>query len=89
MLTVLEQLANSGIGLAIDDFGAGPTSIGYLSSLPFRHLKLERSLAAQLRSEMGRAVVSKILELSEGLSMSATVEGIKTEEPAQTARAWR
>ncbi|MFT5446975.1 MAG: EAL domain-containing protein (putative c-di-GMP-specific phosphodiesterase class I) [Gammaproteobacteria bacterium] len=86
MMSVLEQLADLGVCLAIDDFGAGATSLGYLSTLPFRHLKLDRSLVEQLHTEKGKAVVAKILELSHCLGMTTTVEGLETETQFEIAR---
>ncbi|MEO1245673.1 MAG: EAL domain-containing response regulator [Pseudomonadota bacterium] len=84
-LARLERLADFGIELAIDDFGAGATSLSYLADLPFTTLKLDRSLTQQLTDDKGVTVVRKILEMARGLGMKTTVEGIETEEQAHLA----
>ena len=83
---MLTRLADIGVSLAIDDFGAGATSLSYLADLPFSSLKLDRSLTKQLGTEKGQAVVQKILEMARSLEMSATIEGIETAQQAELAR---
>jgi len=41
--SVIEQLRTLGLGVSIDDFGAGVTSLAYLGSLAVSELKLDRS----------------------------------------------
>lgn len=86
MLARLDRLAAAGVGLAIDDFGAGATTLSYLTDLPFSTLKLDRSLTQQLDDERGQAVVKKVLEIASCLGMTTTVEGIETEQQADAAR---
>ncbi|MEA2637954.1 MAG: hypothetical protein QOE18_1011, partial [Chloroflexota bacterium] len=45
---VIEQLRNLGLGVSIDDFGAGVTSLAYLGSLAVSELKLDRSFLTRL-----------------------------------------
>ena len=82
----LNRLSNMGVELAIDDFGAGATTLAYLADLPFTTLKLDRSLTQQLGSARGDMVVEKVLEMARGLDMKTTVEGIETEQQAVRAR---
>lgn len=86
MLSRLTRLTDIGISLAIDDFGAGATTLSYLADLPFKTLKLDHSLTQQLTNPKGSAVVQKILEMARCLGMKATIEGIETEEQAKLAR---
>ncbi len=85
-LTRLGRLADLGVGLAIDDFGAGATSLSYIADLPFTTLKLDRSLTQQLEDDKGATVVSKIVEMARDLDMQTIIEGIETEQQAQIAR---
>ncbi len=87
MLERLNRLNAMGISLAIDDFGAGATTLSYLTDLPFTTLKLDRSLTQLLGEKRGHAVVEKVLEMASSLGMKTTVEGIETEEQAIAAQA--
>ena len=82
----LGKLVDLGVGLAIDDFGAGATSLSYIADLPFTTLKLDRSLTRQLEDDKGATVVSKIIEMARELDMQTTIEGIETERQARVAR---
>ncbi len=86
MLARLTKLADIGMNLAIDDFGAGATTLSYLAGLPFAILKLDRSLTQQLTDDKGFRVVQKVLEMAHCLGMKTTVEGIETAEQAGLAR---
>ncbi len=82
----LNRLSEIGVELAIDDFGAGATTLSYLTDLPFTVLKLDRSLTQQLGTEKGNTIVAKVLEMASDLGMKTTVEGIETEEQAAAAQ---
>lgn len=77
-LDVLNALAKLGVGLAIDDFGAGATSMAYLAQLPFSTVKIDRSLVLQLDTARGRKVMQKLIELCTDLEMHTTVEGVES-----------
>lgn len=86
MLARLNRMADMGLTLAIDDFGAGATTLSYLAELPFSTLKLDRSLTRQLAHYKGKSVVQKVLEMARCLGMTTTVEGIETEQEALLAK---
>jgi diguanylate cyclase len=76
---VLSRLATAGVGLSIDDFGAGHTSLGYLSALPVNELKIDRSFVTDLmESSAHAAIVRSVIELGHNLSMRVVAEGIET-----------
>jgi diguanylate cyclase (GGDEF)-like protein/PAS domain S-box-containing protein len=79
---VLRDLAAAEFKVAIDDFGAGYSSLSRLRDLPVQLLKIDRSF---LRDVPGRpdatAVVTAILELAGALGMETVAEGVET--PAQ------
>jgi diguanylate cyclase (GGDEF)-like protein/PAS domain S-box-containing protein len=85
---VLEDLRDLGVRLAIDDFGAGYSSLGQLKRLPVDFLKIDRvfveELGANPRDDL---VVSVVAELGHGLGCQVIAEGI--EEERQRAAAWR
>ncbi|GAB7191750.1 hypothetical protein NUM3379_24580 [Kineococcus sp. NUM-3379] len=84
---VLTEIADLGVRIAIDDFGAGHSSFGYLGRLPAHVLKIDRSLTSTLTDDSdGQAIVSCIVELATRLRMMVVVEGIETAEQAMVCR---
>jgi EAL domain-containing protein (putative c-di-GMP-specific phosphodiesterase class I) len=78
----LHALASHGVPLALDDFGAGFSSFEYLTRLPVRYLKLDRSLIAHAsRSDRARTVLTGIVTICEELDIITIAEGI--ESPAE------
>jgi EAL domain-containing protein (putative c-di-GMP-specific phosphodiesterase class I) len=80
----LESLRAFDTKVAMDDFGTGYTSLGYLQRLPIDVLKIDRSLVtAMLEDEDSVAIIRAILSLAEALGMATTAEGIETQEVAK------
>jgi len=76
---MLEGMRSEGVGIALDDFGAGYCSLNHLHSLPFDWIKLDRLFVADLESNRNsRAVVSALLALSRALGRSVIAEGVET-----------
>jgi EAL domain-containing protein (putative c-di-GMP-specific phosphodiesterase class I) len=76
---VLRDLAAAGFTVAIDDFGAGYSSLSRLRNLPVQLLKIDRSFLRDVpeRPE-ATAVVTAILELADALGMTTVAEGVET-----------
>jgi diguanylate cyclase (GGDEF)-like protein len=77
---VIGQLRDLGIGVSIDDFGAGFTSLAYLGRLAVDELKLDRTFIRGLGSgDKGRdlALVRATIELGHALQMRVVAEGIE------------
>ncbi len=80
-IRILERLAARGFRIAIDDFGAGASSIGYLWSLPVSVLKLDRSLITSMGTDpRARTIVASLIELGHRLDLSIVAEGVETED---------
>jgi PAS domain S-box-containing protein/diguanylate cyclase (GGDEF)-like protein len=78
---VLSDLRSHGIRLAIDDFGAGHSSLARLGTLPADSLKIDRSFVSGLPdNETSAMMVTAIVQLAHNLGMQAFAEGIETEE---------
>ena len=69
-----------GVSLAIDDFGAGYSSLTYLQHLPLDSLKIDKSLIDGMVDERAIHVVASVIRLAQGLSLKTIAEGIETEE---------
>ncbi|MEN0076280.1 MAG: EAL domain-containing protein [Paracraurococcus sp.] len=81
---MLGRLRDSGIGLALDDFGAGHASFARLRALPFTTLKLDRSLIARLpEAPTDLAILRSIRDVARALGLRLVAEGV--ERPAQLA----
>jgi EAL domain-containing protein (putative c-di-GMP-specific phosphodiesterase class I) len=78
-LPTLAELRRLGVGLSVDDFGTGYTSLQHLSSLPVSSLKVDRAFVAGLkRGANNSAIVRAILVLGESLGKTIIAEGIET-----------
>lgn len=80
-VATLHRLHELGISLAIDDFGAGASSLGYLWSLPVSELKLDRSLIQLLPTDRAvKTVVRSLVALATELNLDVVAEGVETAE---------
>jgi diguanylate cyclase (GGDEF)-like protein/PAS domain S-box-containing protein len=81
----LVDLATAGVGLALDDFGAGYTSLGHLRRLPLTQVKIDRSLVTALgREDDDSPIVEAVISFVHTLGLPVTAEGI--EQPHQLDR---
>jgi EAL domain-containing protein (putative c-di-GMP-specific phosphodiesterase class I) len=78
-LEVLTRLRLDGFQLSIDDFGTGYSSMTQLSNLPFSEVKIDRSFVRNLGESLPADVmVRSMLQLSRGLGLETTAEGVET-----------
>jgi diguanylate cyclase (GGDEF)-like protein len=78
---VVHRLRAHGIQVAIDDYGAGYSSLSRLRSLHADELKLDRSLVASMAQDPGAAaVVSSTVQLAHALHMRLVAEGVEDEQ---------
>ena len=81
---VLAELHERGLRLAIDDFGAGHSSLSRLNQMRVSMLKIDRSFVGGLEDESGTAVLTaSIVQLARNLGLEPLAEGIETEEQRQ------
>ena len=79
--SVLEQLAAAGAGLSIDDFGAGYSSLSYLTQFSFDTIKVERSFVqARGQNGSGAVVLRSIVALAHELGKKVVAEGVEGED---------
>ncbi len=81
---MLSEIAAAGVGVALDDFGAGYASLGHLRRLPLTQLKIDRSLVATLGQNGDSPIVAAVISFAHALGLSVTAEGI--EHPVQLER---
>jgi diguanylate cyclase (GGDEF)-like protein len=81
--SVLRRLKALGVCIAIDDFGVGYASLGYLERFPIDILKIDRSLVNGLWGDARKhRVVATVMALAETLGLTVIAEGIEREEDA-------
>lgn len=84
----LIALRAKGFRIALDDFGAGWSSLSQLRDLPLDRIKLDRQLVGALSSDPGaRAVTGMIVALAWQLGIGCSIEGVESEAQAAAARA--
>ena len=81
------QLSDRGFGVVLDNFGANMTSINLLRNVPFRAVKLDRSLVRDLAGRSrGHHAISAVLGLSTNMQLGVVAEGVETREQADWLR---
>ncbi|WP_373230015.1 EAL domain-containing protein [Cohnella sp.] len=77
----LVKLRSMGFMISVDDFGAGYSSMKYLSQLPIQCIKLDKTLIDQLENnERSQVVVSALIEMANRLQIITVAEGVETLE---------
>ncbi|NLR70412.1 EAL domain-containing protein [Novosphingobium sp. ERN07] len=88
VVSAVETFKARGMSIALDDFGTGFTSIHYLRSYGFSHIKLDKSLLAGLSpGAKATMLVTGAINLARGLDMAVIAEGVETEAQAEILRA--
>ncbi|WP_443747984.1 putative bifunctional diguanylate cyclase/phosphodiesterase [Asticcacaulis solisilvae] len=76
-LTVLKAL---GCRIAVDDFGEGYSSFGYIHRLPVDKIKIDRTFVTQLvRHRSAIKIVKTIIDLCRNLELDCVIEGVETQ----------
>ena len=87
-LDMLDEIRAFGIGINLDDFGVGQTSLDYLRRYPFSTLKIDQSFIRDMpTSKASRAIVRGVVSMAKELGIKTTAEGIETEEHLAIVRA--
>ena len=80
----LDRLQAMGVAVALDDFGAGYTSLHALRELRFSTLKIDRSFVTRCTEDTASAaIIHAVIGVGRSLGMSIVCEGVETEAQAQ------
>lgn len=83
----LETLAARGIGISIDDYGSGYSSLAYLSDLPADELKIDRSLVNKVTTRPRTAdIVAGTVLLAHRLGLRVVAEGVEDDRTLHALR---
>jgi EAL domain-containing protein (putative c-di-GMP-specific phosphodiesterase class I) len=78
---LLDRLAELGVGVSIDDFGVGYSSLSYLRDLPVQRFKIDRSFLANVPHDAGSSrLVSAMISMARSLEVGLVAEGVETQE---------
>ncbi|MET0509516.1 MAG: EAL domain-containing protein [Burkholderiaceae bacterium] len=83
----LHELRGMGVKIALDDFGVGYSSLGYLRRFPFNSLKIDRAFTGELATSFqARSIVKAIVTLADCLGMTTIVEGVEHQAQLDVVR---
>ncbi|QHE53662.1 EAL domain-containing protein [Pontibacillus sp. HMF3514] len=84
VISVLSKLTKSGVKIAIDDFGKGYSSLGYLNKYSVDYLKIDKTFIQDLPYHPDNiAIVKSIISVAEHLEIELIAEGIENEKELQ------
>jgi EAL domain-containing protein (putative c-di-GMP-specific phosphodiesterase class I) len=76
---ILSRLRLKGIGVSLDDFGIGYSSLTQLYKLPFSEVKIDRTIGMDLpHTDAARTIVRAIVDLGHNLGIAVCCEGVES-----------
>jgi diguanylate cyclase (GGDEF)-like protein len=86
-IETVDALTGLGVGISIDDFGTGFSSLSYLQRLKVRRIKVDLSFVRDMTTNQGNAsLVKAIISLGHSLAIEVVAEGVETEAQAALLR---
>ncbi len=83
----IDALRALGVGVSLDDFGAGYTSLHALRELKFTTLKIDRSFVDRCSQDTASAaIIHAVIGVGRALGMKVVCEGVETAEQAEFLR---
>ena len=78
--STLNSLKHQGVGIVLDDFGTGFSSLAHLRALPFDRIKIDRSFVASMNDHPdSAALVNAIARMGDSLNLPVIAEGVENE----------
>jgi len=77
----LQRIRKLGVGLSIDDFGKGHSSLSYLKQIPANEIKIDKRFVESIATDRAdQQIVKAVIELSHALDMKVVAEGVDSRE---------
>lgn len=84
VIATMSELRRLGVGLSLDDFGTGFSSLSRLAQLPIHELKIDRSFMRDVETNAGtQAIVTAVIRVGQSLNLAVVAEGVETEGQRQ------
>ncbi len=88
-LNTMRHLHESGVGIHIDDFGKGTSSLTCFQSHPVETVKIDRSFTASIAIDREHAIITQaIVQLAHQLGARIVCEGVESEQQLNLLRQW-
>ncbi|GAA0320369.1 hypothetical protein GCM10009528_42480 [Kineococcus aurantiacus] len=85
--STLHALRMMGVRVAVDDFGAGVSSLAHLQTMPIDHVKVDRHFVAGLgRHRQDEAVVAGIIGLAKNMGVGVVAEGVESSDQLEALK---
>jgi len=79
-IDTLTEFSDMGLGISVDDYGTGFSSLAYLSKLPVNELKIDKSFVMNIDTDVNNeTIVRSTIELAHNLGLKVVAEGIENE----------
>lgn len=83
-LAMLEGLRGLGVGISLDDFGTGFSSLAYLNDFPFSKIKIDRKFSQGVEtSPRTAAIIGGVAKITRDLRIELVAEGIESNKQLQ------
>ena len=77
-ITLLHQLRELGLKIALDDFGVGYSSLEYLLRFPIHMLKVDRAFVQNItHNQSDRAIVRAVVAIAQSMGLTTVAEGVE------------
>jgi len=81
ILRTLAELKSLGVGIALDDFGVGYSSLAWLKQHPLEAIKIDRSFVSGLPDDLpDRPMIGAMVGVARAIGCTVTAEGVETAE---------
>ena len=84
VMAAVESLKGLGVGISLDDFGTGFSSLRQVHQLPLDKIKIDRSFTTGVHAnDNSRKIIRSLVSLCRDMELSCIVEGVETREELQ------
>ena len=84
LLKNMQDLANAGFELSLDDYGSGYSNMSYMLSLPFKMIKIDKYIVwAAFTDKRAEKALAATIKMIKEIGMTVLAEGVETPEQAE------